>query len=356
MADDEKYIDTGIENGSGQLGRAHKEKNVSRGKARKITKEQINELAEKNRTRKREDSVRKYDEHAGLFSTARIVVTGVAVIIALCAGLWALGTAGGYDRKVEAYTDKINELKSQANEAHHDSENVPTAQTLQSSMTHARERGQGLTDIQNSMIDDAMGDIKDDKTMAAYARHVQDARGYIERGSLTGGDFLPHGRWFQAYEVETQKNHQKIWAAIPRDRWEWSEVKTTDINDDGTVPVIWEARFTEGDKRGELLVTIRANYEPKTDQFKSFKRIVTPMGRDFMGATSPYAVGENQSDNANVEGDDGNTDMSADNDGDAPQEENAPEDIPSQKDTMDNAERALEREQAEQRKHEQEGK
>lgn len=355
MADDGKHIDTGIENGSGQLGRAHKEKNASRGKARKITKEQINELAEKNKSRKREDSVRKYDERAGLFSTARIVVTGVAVIIALCAGLWALGTAGGYDRKVEAYTDKINELKSQANEAHHDSENVPTAQTLQSSMTHARERGQGLTDVQNAMINDAMGDAKDDKAMAAYARHVQDARGFIERGSLTGGDFLPHGRWFQAFEVETQKNHQKVWKAIGRDRWSWSEVKTTDINDDGTVPVIWEARFTEGDKRGELLVTVRANYEPKTDQFKSFKRIVTPMGRDFMGATTPYSVGQNQSDNANVEENE-STDMSADNDGDTPQDENAPEDVPSQKDTMDDAERALEREQADKRKQEQEGK
>ena len=100
--------------------------------------------------------------------------------------------------------------------------------------------------------------------------------------------------------------------------------------------------------------SVHANYEPKTDQFKSFQRIVTPMGRDFMGATSPYAVGENQSDNANVEGDDGNTDMSADNDG--PAEDNASEDVPSQKDTMDDATRALEREQAKQHKQEQEGK
>lgn len=338
MADDKKYIDTGIENGSGQLGRAHKEKSASRGKARKITKEQINELAKKNKSRKREDSVRKYDERAGLFSTARIVVTGVAVIIALCAGLWVLGTAGGHDRKVEAYTDKINELKSQSHEAHHNAENVPSAQTLQSSMTHARERGQGLTDIQNSMIDDAMADIKDDKAMAGYARHVQDARGYIERGSLTGGDFLPHGRWFQAYEVKTKKNGEKIWAAIPRDRWEWSQVRVSDINDDGTVPVIWEARFTEGEHHGELLTTVRANYEPKTDQFKSFERIHTPMGRDFMGATSPHAVGKQQADNANVdEGEDDNV----------PQSENAPqpkEDAPTQKDTMDRAEKALERE------------
>lgn len=257
--------------------------------ARKLTKSEVMDLAEKNKRRDRQRQVDEQARREPVIGVVRMAVTGLAVVTALSAGLWTLGTAGGHEDKVRSNAAHINELNEKLDQVSNESKNPPSPEAMRSSITRANERAKGLTDIQNRMIDYASHG--DEKTIAAYAKATEDSRGYISRNSLSGGDFLPQGRWYLAHEPQKDKNGKVAWRPLGQDRWNWKNIPSTDIKSNGEVPVIWQSHFVSGKFKGQLLVTVKADYDPSTDQFHNFSRSYTPKAISLRGSTAAVEHG-----------------------------------------------------------------
>lgn len=261
-------------------------KDNSRG-VKQITHRELNERSKKLKDDKNRKKLEKADRRAPVVSLVRVIVTVVCVVFAVVAALWIPGTASKHEEKVNNNSEQINDLTGQLDKLKTEQDNIPEPDVLSKSIEEANDRAHGLLDIQNEMINK----VKDnsDENVLAYGELVDQSKGFMTDGSLSGGDFLPHGRWFQAYDVQDKPNSggTKEWAPLGQDRWIWSMLPVTDVTTDGEVPVIWQARFNSGDKDGQLLAWVKGMYRPGVGLFHGFTKGVTAVGRDYLGATSP---------------------------------------------------------------------
>lgn len=261
----------------------------STGGAKKLTKGELTARAEKIKQKNRADKFAARARRAPAVGLVRMVSTVAAVAVVIGVGGWMLGTGSGHEDNVNANNDRIAELNGELNEVSNEQANVPEPEVLSQSITEANERARGLLDIQNRMIDRGLNN--DEPNLVAYAELVEDSRGFMTQSSLSGGDFLPHGRWFMAHEVRDVpgRDGKREWAPLSQERWEWHLRPATDVADDGEVPVIWEARLKGGERDGALLVTVRGDYDPGRSLFHGFTKVHTKLGADFRGATTAEA-------------------------------------------------------------------
>lgn len=261
-------------------------KGDSRG-VKQITHRELNERSKKLKEDKNLKKLEKADRRAPVVSLVRVIVTVICVVFAVVAALWIPGTASKHEEIVNTNSERINDLTGQLDKLKTEKENIPEPEVLSKSIEVADGRAHELLDIQNEMINK----VKDnsDENVLAYGKLVDKAKGFMTEGSLSGGDFLPHGRWFQAYDLQEKPNSGgvKEWSPLGQDRWKWSVLPVTDVTTDGEVPVIWQARFNSGENNGQVLAWVKGMYRPGVGLFHGFTKGVTAVGKEYMGATSP---------------------------------------------------------------------
>lgn len=255
--------------------------------ARTLTKAELRERTEKIQADNKRKKFEARARRAPVIGLVRMGVTVVGIAVVIGVGGWMLGTGSGHEDQVNANNDRISELRDGLSQVTNQAENIPEPEVLEQSIVEANNRGRGLLDIQNRMIDRA-GD-NSDKSLEQYGRLVEEARTFMTKGSTSGGDFLPHGRWYQAYEVRDVKggrDGEKEWMPLPRSDWEWSMRPATDVSNDGEVPVLWEARFVGGERDGALLAWVKGMYDPGRGLFHGFELGHTTAGKERQGATT----------------------------------------------------------------------
>ncbi len=241
---------------------------------KKITKQEAEQLLKERREKSKAKAQETFDKWAPQAGIARVAVTTLCGLAAIGIGIGVVSTAGKHDQKVAANNEIISSLKTDQTGAQNRLEKIPDASVMVSAMSRAGERAHELVDEQNKIsrwrAPDERADDQED-IYAEYGVMTDNAKRFFTERTVSGGDFLPNGPWFSPTKLVPDPKHKDKRMSVPLDanEWEWRYVRVHDVNDDGSVPVLFEARRTGGDKDGELLAWMKATYEQNVDKFST---------------------------------------------------------------------------------------
>lgn len=271
---------------------------------KKITKQEAEQLLKERREKSKAKAQETFDKWAPQAGIARVAITTLCGLAAIGIGIGVVSTAGKHDQKVAANNEVISSLKTDQTGAQNRLEKIPDASVMVSAMSRAGERAHELVDEQNKISRWRAPDDKaenSDEVYAEYGVMTDNAKRFFTERTVSGGDFLPNGPWYQPMkQAEDPKNKGKT-TVVPLDaeEWEWRYVRVHDVNDDGSVPVLFEARRTGGEKDGELLAWMKATYEQNVDKFSNmiFAKTAAGSALDYGTPGIDSEAGEYKGDN-----------------------------------------------------------
>ena len=262
-------------------------------KVERVTAEDMKRKYEKNAARRKTERVERAARRAPAAQLGRVAVTAVAGVVGL--GLLALGplTSAGYEEDLSANAATIAELKQDISDLGNQAETMAEPEVVSNSLDSAVARAREVADLQNAYID--LGDTSGDEVkLAEYGRMTDDGKRFFTNGAISGGQFLPHGKWYTANEPGINSDNKPAWVPMPPGTWRWDAVPLLEVDDDGKIPALWEARMIGGETDGALLATVTGTYDPARNLFSGMKLMLTPDGHARVGATtSPDAYGAN---------------------------------------------------------------
>lgn len=255
----------------------------------KLTGEELKRRVESGRARQAETRMKKAESRASTLSAVRIGATALMVVGTILVGGFVVSTTGNHDAKVQANNEKIASIERDTNQINADEASLPSPDAISESMTRAFNRATEVKDKQMAMgaLDlDEKGKKPEDPESAVfkYGKMVEESKQFYSNAALTGGSFLPQGQWYRPYELRPDEDGVLQYFTVPNDQWTWSVTPLRAVNRDGFIPVLWEARFTGGDRNGVLLAWVEGKYNPDTNKFSSLKRGLTNAGSEHLGA------------------------------------------------------------------------
>ena len=250
---------------------------------KKITKQEAEQLLKERREKSKAKAQETFDKWAPQAGIARVAVTTLCGLAAIGIGIGVVSTAGKHDQKVAANNEVISSLKTDQTGAQNRLEKIPDASVMVSAMSRAGERAHELIDEQNKITRWRAPDDRAENQEDVYAEYgvmTDNAKRFFTERTVSGGDFLPNGPWYSPMKQAEDPKHKGKTTVVPLDanEWEWRYVRVHDVNDDGSVPVLFEARRTGGDKDGELLAWMKATYEQNVDKFSNMVFAKTSAG------------------------------------------------------------------------------
>lgn len=256
------------------------------GKGAKLTEAEFAERVRAGRENAGLERVRKARRWGPAMSVARLSVTAVCAVGVLAIGGYYLSTASGYDQQVVENNEAIARLNNETDQRRDEMNKVASADALEQSMRQAgKQAGVAVAkQIEMTNLNITQETRFDDPALKRYGKLVDEMRPLFATGVTTGGDFLPHGQWYRPYELRKTPENKWQFFPIPGDRWTWAAVSLRDVNRDGTIPVLWEARFTGGEAKGRLLAWVTGKYNPDTGKLSEMRRGLTDEGRKHVGA------------------------------------------------------------------------
>ena len=262
-----------------------------------ISKEEMKARFEQARARRAADRADRAARRAPQASLVRMGATALAATIGV--GLLAVvaGTSGGHEDKVAENSARIVELRENLASEQTQADNLPDAEVLKSAMAAAADKGRAVMDSQLAMV--GLGDMQvtDDDKLEEYGRMTDDAKRFYTQGAVSQGDFLPHGKWYQPHKPGVNEDGRPAWVPLAPEEWTWHLVPTWEVNPDGTVPVIWEARLVGGERDGALMAWVIGSYDSRRGLFSDMRLGHTPEGYERIGATtSPEIFGAHADD------------------------------------------------------------
>lgn len=260
--------------------------NSGRNDATKIRRSELEVKADEIRLRENDKKMERARKRAPAMGMARITATSLGLVVALGCATYMLGTSSGHENKVADNNSRISQLTDDLNKVQTDLDNTPTVDGLRGSIARANERGQALLGLENDMR--TVVDIGNEAEVARYSGLTDQAKVLMTKASQNG-QFLPNGQWFRPQEyaqVAGKAEGLKAWQGLGPDKWAMSMLPVTDVDDKGNIPVVFEARLTGGEHDGTLIGTVKATYDPESDLFFGFKRILTQDGLNMIGGTS----------------------------------------------------------------------
>lgn len=247
------------------------------------------DLAERMRKAKEAQarvSAEKARSRAPKASLIRYAAVVVLTVLTLGMVVYFTGTGSSHEKAVANNLSQIKDLEKALAEADVDIKNVPNAEQLSPAFAEAAAKAEELVTLQNDMA--ALNfDIKDrDPELAKYSDLVDEAKKYFTTGSLSGGQFLPHGQWYQPHKPGKNIRGQAAWVRIPASEWTWTAYPTKSVDADGNISVVWKAAFVGGKNDGLLLAWVTGKFDSRRGEFFDLKRGLTPEGAKRLGATT----------------------------------------------------------------------
>lgn len=192
--------------------------------------------------------------------------------------------AGEHARQSSANLAEIGELRKALADAEAAAGDVPDAASVEPALATAGVKGESLAEIQNDMAALDFGAKDTNTVMGQYADLVDESRKYFSPGALSGGAFLPQGRWYQPYEEGKDARGQAAWVQLPSSEWSWKFIPTKSVTERGSVAGVWEARLSDG----TLLAWVTGRFDNQRAQWSTMVRGLTFEGRQRVGATVSY--------------------------------------------------------------------
>lgn len=254
---------------------------------RKITGEELRAKMAARRDHDRARRAEKVAKQGPALSLARMGATAVFAVGFIGLLVYQSATSGAVEEELAQMNQEMSDLRTQISSAESRVDNLPEPAVMTTSMVGAIERAQEVADLQNRIAE--VNTIEGgEPELALYADLVDEGRKFYTDKALTGGDFLPHGRWYLPQEiVPINDDGDQAWRPMGADKWEWFVIQGSNINANGTVPVMWEARITGGEDDGQLLAWVTGTYNPTVRSFSQLTFGHTPAGWDRLGATTP---------------------------------------------------------------------
>lgn len=244
------------------------------------------------KARQRVERAKSAQRRAPMTSYGRLAATAAAAVIAVGSFIYGQATSSTYESELAEGSTRIAELRDEINRASSEVESMPSAQQMGASLSAAAERGAELLAAQNEMKDNRPTP-GDEAELAAYGERTDMMKRFFTTAAVSGsGDFLPHGMWYSPHVPGVNEEGRSAWVPMPSGDWGWEMTPSMEVLDDGSVPVVFEARIHAGDDAGELMSWVIAKYDPATSLFYGLRQGHTPTGQERLGATtSPEAFG-----------------------------------------------------------------
>ena len=242
-------------------------------------------MAKASEVSKRESSDKALSR-AGSGSVIRFAVAVLLLVGMLIMIIVSVGGASRHDEAVRANMHTIDELRSALADEEVAAQTGQDADALRRTLTRASSSGDDLESIQNDMASLDMEARDPTPALTEYADLVDESRSYFTVGSLTGGSFLPHGRWYQPFEPGRDSRGQAAWVQLPSDEWQWRFVPTRSVDQSGNVAGVWLATLTGGSQDGELLAWVTGWFDSRRDLWYGMQRGLTDLGMKHAGATN----------------------------------------------------------------------
>lgn len=234
----------------------------------------------------RRESSDKALARAGSGSVIRFGLVIVLLLVTITMIVISVGGAAKHDDAVRANLHTIDELRTALGEQKVAEQSQTDSEGLRKTLTSASTSGADLESIQNEMASldleakDPSGALQD------YADLVDESRGYFTVGSLTGGSFLPHGKWYQPYEPGRDSRGKAAWVQLPGDAWSWRFMPTKSVDQSGNVTGVWVATLTGGADDGEMLAWVTGTFDSRRAVWFGMSRGLTDLGVKHSGATN----------------------------------------------------------------------
>lgn len=223
---------------------------------------------------------------AGTGSVIRFGAVVVMILAIMTMVIVSVGGASKHDEAVRANLHTIDELRTALGEEKVAADTQADAEALKRTLTEASVSGGDLESIQNEMAGLDMEAKDPTGALEQYAELVDESRGYYTVGSLTGGSFLPHGRWYQPFEPGRDSRGQAAWVALPGDEWGWRFVPTKTVDRSGNVAGVWLATLKGGDQDGQLLAWVSGWFDSRKSVWYGMSRGLSDLGVKHSGATN----------------------------------------------------------------------
>lgn len=250
----------------------------------KHDKKKLRERIDKEVVKQQKERAERSEKRSPTISIVRTGVAAILLVGTVGMGLYTVGTTGSHEETVAAKDQEISRLKDEQSGLEVRKASFERPEAMMNSMAEAQSKAGELSDLQNAM---GMVDVSDssDENIKRYTDRVDDARRYVTRDAMTSGTLAPHGQWFRPYVLGTDDTGKVTYVPRLTDTWEWTVVPSKNISQDGTVPVMWEARSTAGDDSGTLYAWMFADYDVGSGLFHNFVMGVTDAGHKLVPVT-----------------------------------------------------------------------
>lgn len=250
----------------------------------KHDKKKLKARIDKEVVKQQKERAERSEKRNPTISIIRTGVTALLLVGTVGMGLYTIGTTGSHEDKIAAKDQEISRLKDEKSNLDVRKASFERPEVMINSMTEAQSKAGELSDLQNAM---GMVDISDtsEENIKRYTDRVDDARRYLTKDAMTSGTLAPHGQWFRPYVLGKDLNDKVAYVPRLTDTWEWKVLPSKNVSQDGTVPVMWEARSTAGDDSGTLYAWMFADYDVGSGLFHNFVMGITDAGHKFIPVT-----------------------------------------------------------------------
>lgn len=257
-----------------------------KGSARKaVTKQEADALVQDFRNRQNDEKRQRLAARAPRQSLIRIGLASVLGLTAIVSGVATVSSAKGYEEQVAQNNATLQELRSQQDETAEKKESLPDVEVVEVARDDAVKQAQEMLKLAKDVAtyDFATQDKPEDNDQQAvvFAAMTDKLEQHFTQQTVASGTFKVISGWFVPYAFV-----DNLWSQMPLDAWQWDIVYTHDVNEDGTIPMVFENKIVKGEFEGEVAAIVTGTYNPTTRKFSNMAQYITKFGQVHTGSTA----------------------------------------------------------------------